>query len=105
MVIDETSLVEQVSKGLTLLDFYASWCQPCRVLTPIIDAIKESNTGVRVIKINVDDNPVLAKRFNVRGIPMLVYMNNGKILETSIGVSSRDGIQSLIDKYSGKQED
>ena len=80
-----------------LLDFYASWCGPCRMVLPIIDEIASERDDIAVGKINVDDNPELASEFNVMSIPTLVIMKNGKIVNQSRGARPKSQILSLLE--------
>ncbi|MBE6718406.1 MAG: thioredoxin [Ruminococcaceae bacterium] len=76
-----------------LLDFWASWCGPCRMLSPIVDEIAEEVEGkVKVGKINVDEQPELAKEFGIMSIPTLVVMKNGEISSREVGLRSKQAI-------------
>jgi thioredoxin 1 len=80
-----------------LLDFYASWCGPCRMVLPIIDEIASERSDIAVGKINVDDNPELASEFNVMSIPTLVIMKDGKVVNQSRGARPKSQILSLLE--------
>ena len=79
-----------------LLDFWAAWCGPCRMLSPIIDGIADENDGIKVGKINVDEQPELAQRFNVMSIPTLVVVKNGKVTSSSVGVKPKADVLALL---------
>ena len=79
-----------------LLDFWAAWCGPCRMLSPVVDEVAETTPGVRVGKINVDEEPELAAQFGVMSIPTLVVMQGGKPVQTSVGVISKAAILRLL---------
>lgn len=79
-----------------LIDFYADWCGPCRMLSPIVEEIKNERKDVKVIKINVDENPQLAGAYGVRSIPTLVYIKDGKLANQMIGVRPKKDILSMI---------
>jgi thioredoxin 1 len=85
------------SKNAVLLDFYADWCGPCRMVSPIVDEIAEENEDIVVGKVNVDDEPELASAFGVVSIPMLVVMKDGKIVNKAVGARSKDQILDMID--------
>ena len=68
-----------------LIDFYADWCGPCRMVSPLVDQIAEENPQYLVAKVNVDEQPELSAAFNVSSIPMLVVMENGKVVNTALG--------------------
>ncbi len=84
------------NKGLSLLDFYADWCGPCRMVLPLVDEIAAEREDLLVGKINVNDNPDLAREFGVLSIPTLVVMKEGKILKKVSGARSKDQILDLI---------
>lgn len=80
-----------------LLDFYADWCGPCRMVSPIVDEIANEKPGYLVGKINVDDEPELAQAFGVASIPMLVVMKNGKIVNQSAGARPKAQILAMLE--------
>ncbi len=80
-----------------LLDFYADWCGPCRMVSPIVDEIAKENPQYLVGKINVDDEPELAQAFGVASIPMLVVMKNGKIVNQSAGARPKPQILAMLE--------
>ena len=80
-----------------LLDFWASWCVPCRMVSPIVDEIAEETSEVKVGKINVDEQPELAAAFNVMSIPTLVVVKDGKIANQAVGARPKQEIVSLLD--------
>ena len=89
---------EQVksSEKTVLLDFYADWCGPCRMVSPLVDEIAEENPQYLVGKINVDNEPELAKAFGVVSIPTLVVMRNGKIVNQSVGARPKPQILDML---------
>ena len=83
-----------------LLDFYADWCGPCKMLSPVLSEIADEYADViRVAKVNVDDEPELAMKFGVSSIPMLVLFKNGKIISTSVGYRPKDEILNELKLY------
>ena len=86
------------SGKIILLDFYADWCGPCRMLSPVLDEFTEENPDFVVGKINVDKEPELSEEFGVSSIPMLVVMKDGKILNKSVGAKSKQQILEMIEK-------
>lgn len=84
------------SEKKVLLDFYADWCGPCRMVSPIVDEIAEENPQYLVGKINVDEEPELAQAFGVATIPTLVVMNDGKIVSKSSGARPKQQILDLL---------
>lgn len=79
-----------------LLDFWASWCGPCRMVSPLIDEIANERTDIKVGKINVDEETELARRFDIMSIPTLIVIKNGKIVNQSIGVKPKEAILEMI---------
>ena len=79
-----------------LLDSWAAWCGPCRMRSPVVDEVAETTPGVRVGKINVDEEPELAAQFGVMSIPTLVVMQGGKPVQTSVGVIPKAAILRLL---------
>ena len=79
-----------------LLDFWAPWCGPCRMVVPIVEEIARERSDIKVGKINVDENPELAKRFRVMSIPTLLVMEKGDILERSVGAKPKEAILDML---------
>lgn len=79
-----------------LIDFWASWCGPCRMVSPIVDEIAEEVTDKKVGKINVDEQPELAKAFSIVSIPTLIVVKEGKVVNTSVGVKPKDAILNML---------
>ncbi len=79
-----------------LIDFWASWCGPCRMVAPLIDEIAGEQDVVKICKVNVDDEPELAQTFGIMSIPTLVVVEGGKVIETAIGARPKEDILALI---------
>jgi len=84
------------SEKTVLIDFWAGWCGPCRMLSPVVDEISEEESDIKVCKVNVDEEPELSQAFNVSSIPMLAVMKNGKVVKTSVGVKSKSAILQML---------
>ena len=85
------------SSKTVLLDFYADWCGPCRMVSPIVDQIAEENPQYFVGKINVDEEPELAEAFSVSSIPTLVIIKNGEIVNQSSGARPKEQILAMLE--------
>ena len=79
-----------------LIDFWASWCGPCRMLGPIIDEIAQENSDIKVCKVNVDEEPELASEFHIMSIPTLVVMKDGQVMRQSMGAKPKAQILDLL---------
>ena len=96
-ITKENYLQEVMESQLpVLLDFWASWCNPCRMLSPIIEQIADEHPEIKVGKINVDEEPELAAQFQVMSIPTLFVMKDGQIVNTAAGVRPKQQILNLI---------
>ena len=79
-----------------LLDFWAVWCGPCSMLSPVVDQIGEENAGIKVGKVNVDDEGDLARQFNIMSIPSLLFFKDGKLVNQLVGVQPKAVIEDMI---------
>ena len=80
-----------------LLDFWASWCGPCRMLSPVVDEVAEERTDVKVGKVNVDEQPELAQAFGIASIPTLLVIRDGRTVHSAVGVRSKEEILQMLD--------
>ncbi len=98
LAVDKNNFKEEVlqSEKTVLLDFWADWCGPCRMLSPIVDEIAQEHPEVKVCKVNVDEQPELASSFEVMSIPSLFVIKGGKIVNRSTGVRPKAQILELL---------
>ena len=102
VIITDRNFAEEVEKSPlpVLLDLWAAWCGPCRIIAPTVDQLaKEFSGKVRVGKLDVDANQMTAARFNVQSIPTLLILKNGKEIDRIIGVQSKEAIAQRLEKY------
>ena len=99
MIESEVQFDEIIKEGVSLVDFYAVWCGPCKMLAPTVEEIAEEYDGkVKVCKVDVDNVETLAYRYGIRSIPTLLYFKNGKLMETNVGFQSKDNIKDNLNK-------
>jgi len=85
-------------EGVVLVDFFATWCPPCKMLLPILEDISNSRK-YKIVKINIDENPNIVNRYKIQSVPTLVVFKDGKAVEKSVGYIDRDEVISLMDKH------
>ena len=96
--INKNNFEAEVLKAeqVVLLDFFAEWCGPCKMIAPTLEEIAAENEHIKVCKIDVDNDPDLARQFKVTSIPLLVVMKDGKIVNQALGARPKDAILKLI---------
>lgn len=87
-----------IANGITLVDFYADWCGPCKMLSPILEELDNEYPNIKFCKINVDENMELADRYTIMSIPMVFLFKDGKLLSKMTGYQNKDGVKNFIDK-------
>jgi thioredoxin 1 len=104
MEVNDSSFEQDVlqSDQPVLVDFWAEWCAPCRMIAPAVERVAEQYVGrAKVVKVNVDESPGAAQRFGIKGIPTLILFSDGKEAERVVGAVSVDALSRLIEKHVG----
>ena len=87
-----------IKEGLVLVDFFATWCGPCRMLSPVLEEISEENPQLQVLKIDVDDVGALAARYGIQSIPTIMLFKNGQRVETRVGYQNKNQLLAFINQ-------
>ena len=100
-VVTDTTFNEETDKGLVLIDFWATWCGPCRMQAPILDQLSEEydEDEFRIVKMDVDENPQTPQQFGIMSIPTLLLKKDGQVVEKAVGVHSKEQLLQMIDQY------
>ena len=100
--INSNDFKQEISKGKSLVDFWAPWCGPCRIISPIIEDLSKEMKDIKFFKLNVDNNNDIAESYGVMGIPTLILFKDGKEVGRMIGVNSKEAIETKINAVIGK---
>ena len=95
--LNNANFDEAVKNGVALVDFYADWCGPCRMMAPILEAVAAERTDITVAKVNVDESSELAARFGVMSIPTLVVLDGGDEIKRIVGARPKDALLAELD--------
>ena len=94
--LNKVNFDETIASGTVLVDFWASWCGPCKMIAPIVEEIAAERPDITVGKVNVDEEMDLARRFGIASIPTILVFKNGELSKTSIGYCSKEELLSLL---------
>ncbi len=99
--VTDTNFEAEVLKAKepVLVDFWAEWCAPCRMMTPIIETLATNFAGrAKIVKLNVDDNPSVTQRYGIKGIPTLILFKDGKEAERVVGATNESGVAGMLEE-------
>jgi len=98
IITTEKEFNETIAQGFVLVDMFATWCGPCKMLAPVLNDLADTYAGkVNIVKVDVDENPELAARFQVMSIPTLLFFKDGNLVETSLGFQSKAALSQKIE--------
>lgn len=99
-VSDQSFVGEVEGQGTVVVDFWAPWCGPCKMLAPILEELSnELGDDVKIAKLNVDENPETASRFGVMSIPTLIFFKDGQPVDKVVGLNSKDSLKNIVAKH------
>ncbi len=96
--VNKVEFEETIKEGLTLVDFFATWCGPCKMLSPILDELSEEVKDVKFIKVDVDEEGDLAREYGVMSIPNVFLIKDGQVVDSFLGLQSKETIIDFINK-------
>lgn len=99
--VTDKDFVEETGEGLVLIDFWATWCGPCRMQAPILEQLSDEydETELRIVKMDVDENPETPASFGIMSIPTLLLKKNGEVVDKAVGVHTKDQLKAMVGKY------
>lgn len=102
--LSEKEFKEEVLKGknLVLVDFFATWCGPCKMLGPVLEDVDDENTGVKIVKVDIDENMDIAQQFGIMSVPTLMVFKNGEEIAREIGFKPKEQVLELIREVKGE---
>ncbi|WP_243386113.1 thioredoxin [Bacillus kexueae] len=96
----DQSFVQETSEGLVLVDFWAPWCGPCKMIAPVLEELdQDMGSEVKIVKIDVDENQETAQKFGVMSIPTLLVFKNGEVVDKTVGYQPKEALAELLNKH------
>ncbi|MBR3167144.1 MAG: thioredoxin [Erysipelotrichaceae bacterium] len=96
-IIDKKEFEETIKEGVTLVDFFATWCGPCKMLSPVLEELSDEITDVKFVKIDVDEEPELAEKFGIMSIPSVFLFKDGEVAGSFLGLQPKDKVKAFIE--------
>ena len=97
--ITDENFEETIKEGITLVDFWAEWCGPCKMLGPVLEKVAEELPNVKIAKLNVDENPVMSAKFGIRSIPTMITFKDGEMVDSIMGALPKHIIINKLNLY------
>ena len=98
-IVSQDNFSDSIASGLVLIDFFAEWCGPCKMLTPVLEEVAKELPSVTILKLDIDASPRPAEQYGVSSIPTLILFKDGKEVERSVGLKDKDSLFKLISKH------
>lgn len=95
--VNEEKFKENINGGKVLVDFFATWCGPCKMLSPVLEEIKEDRSELKIVKVDVDESPMLAKEYGVMSVPTLLLFENGELKKRQSGFMPKEMLNNWIE--------
>ena len=95
---DEAEFKEFIKDGLVLVDFFATWCGPCKMLSPVIEQVEREKPELKVVKVDVDEAPYIAAQYGIQAIPTLFLLKDGKVIEQRMGYMNKNQLVDFVNK-------
>lgn len=97
-IVSGNEFDSSIQSGLSLVDFYADWCGPCKMQNPVLEEVSNEMSGVQILKVNVDNDPAIAQRFGVMSIPTLGLFKDGQLIATTVGFQAKPQLIAFINQ-------
>ena len=97
-IINKAEFEETIKEGVTLVDFFATWCGPCKMLGPVLEELSTEIPDVKFVKVDVDDEPELAEKFGIMSIPSVFLFKNGEVAGSFLGLQSKEYVKAFIEE-------
>lgn len=98
--ITDQNFIDKTASGVVMVDFWAPWCGPCRMVAPVLEDLQKEMTGkASIVKMNVDENPETAMKFGITSIPTLMVFKNGEVVDRAVGAAPKEHYKTILDKH------
>ena len=97
LVLNDSNFEETVKKGVSVVDFWAPWCGPCKMMAPLVDKIAANNPDLKVGKVDIDESPLIAQKYNVMSIPTIIIFKDGEPVDQTVGVVNEKALMAKVE--------